>query len=86
MSGYVVADVTTVKDPGLYQRYQALVPLSLRAFNGTYLARGGEVTVLEGSWQPRRLVIVLFESVRRQRHGGTRISTVPPGLCARRRQ
>jgi uncharacterized protein (DUF1330 family) len=63
MSGYVVADVTTVKDPGLYQRYQALVPPALQASNGTYLARGGEVTVLEGSWQPRRLVIVRFESV-----------------------
>ena len=62
MSGYVFADVTTVKDPGLYQRYQRLVPASLRAFNGTYLARGGDVTVLEGSWQPRRLVIVRFES------------------------
>ncbi len=63
MSGYVLADVTTVKDAGLYRRYQALVPPSLRAFNGTYLARGGEVSVLEGSWQPRRLVIVRFESV-----------------------
>ena len=63
MSGHVLADVTTVKDPGLYQRYQALVPPSLQAFNGTYLARGGEVTVLEGGWQPRKLVIVRFESV-----------------------
>jgi uncharacterized protein (DUF1330 family) len=62
MSGYVLADVTTVKDPGLYQIYQALVPPSLRAFDGTYLARG-DVTVLEGSWQPRRVVIVRFESV-----------------------
>ena len=50
MSGYVLADVTTVKDPGLYQRYQALVPPSLRAFNGTYLARGGDLIALEGSW------------------------------------
>jgi len=63
MSGYVLADVTTVKDPGLYQRYEALAPPSLRAFNGTYHARGGDVTVLEGSWQPRRLVMVRFESV-----------------------
>lgn len=35
MSGYLLADVTTVKDPGPYERYQALVPPSLRAFNGT---------------------------------------------------
>jgi uncharacterized protein (DUF1330 family) len=62
MSGYLIADVTDVTDPGLYERYQPLVPPSLRAFNGTYLARGGDVTVLEGSWHPRRLVIVSFDS------------------------
>jgi uncharacterized protein (DUF1330 family) len=62
MSGYLVADVTAINDPGLYERYEPLVPLSLRAFNGTYLARGGDVTVLEGSWHPHRLVIVRFES------------------------
>ena len=38
MSGYPVADVTSINDPGLYERYQPLVPPSLRAFNGTYLA------------------------------------------------
>jgi len=62
MSGYLIADVTGITDPELFKRYQPLVPPSLRAFNGTYLARGGDVTVLEGSWHPRRLVIVRFES------------------------
>ena len=38
MSGYLLADVTAINDPGLYERYQPLVPPSLRAFNGTYLA------------------------------------------------
>jgi uncharacterized protein (DUF1330 family) len=65
MSGYLIADVTAITDPGLYKRYQPLVPPSLRAFNGTYLARGGDVTVLEGSWHPHRLVIVGFESAAR---------------------
>jgi uncharacterized protein (DUF1330 family) len=65
MSGYLIADVTDVNDRGLYERYQPLVPPSLRAFNGSYLARGGDVTVLEGSWHPRRLVIVSFESAAR---------------------
>lgn len=65
MSGYLIADVTAINDPGLYERYQRLVPPSLRAFNGTYLARGGDVTVLEGSWHPHRLVIVRFESAAR---------------------
>jgi uncharacterized protein (DUF1330 family) len=54
MSGYLIADVTDITDPGLYERYQQLVPPLLRAFNGTYLVRGGDVTVLEGSWHRRR--------------------------------
>jgi uncharacterized protein (DUF1330 family) len=62
VSGYLIADVTAIHDPGLYERYQPLVPPSLRSFNGAYLARGGDVTVLEGSWHPRRLVIVRFDS------------------------
>jgi uncharacterized protein (DUF1330 family) len=65
MSGYLIADVTAITDPGLYERYHPLVPPSLRAFHGTYLARGGDVTVLEGSWRPHRLVIVSFESAAR---------------------
>ena len=65
MSGYLIADVTAINDPGLYGRYQSLVPPSLRAFNGSYLARGGDVTVLEGGWHPRRLVIVRFENAAR---------------------
>jgi uncharacterized protein (DUF1330 family) len=65
MSGYLIADVTDITDPELYERYQPLVLPSLRAFNGTYLARGGDVTVLEGRWRPHRLVIVRFESAAR---------------------
>jgi uncharacterized protein (DUF1330 family) len=65
MSAYLIADVTAVTDPGLYERYQPLVPPSLHPFNGTYLARGGDVTVLEGSWHPRRLVVVRFDSAAR---------------------
>jgi len=46
MSGYLIADVTAINDPELYKGYQPLVPPSLRAFNGTYLARGGNVTYI----------------------------------------
>jgi uncharacterized protein (DUF1330 family) len=65
MTGYLIADVTDVKDASLYQRYKPLVPASLQAFNGTYLARGGSVTVLEGSWHPERIVVVRFDSAAR---------------------
>lgn len=65
MSGYLIADVMAINDHGLYESYKPLVPPSLRPFNGTYLTRGGDVTVLEGSWHPHQLVIVRFESAAR---------------------
>jgi uncharacterized protein (DUF1330 family) len=65
MTGYLIADVTDVKDASLYQRYKPLGPASLQALNGTYLARGGGVTVLEGSWHPERIVVVRFDSAAR---------------------
>jgi uncharacterized protein (DUF1330 family) len=30
---------------------------------GRYLARGGELAVLEGDWQPQRLVLLQFEDL-----------------------
>lgn len=65
MSGYLIADVVSVNDPALYDRYKPLVPQSMRAFGGSYLARSGEVTVLEGAWSPKRLVVVRFPSAAR---------------------
>jgi uncharacterized protein (DUF1330 family) len=65
MPGYLIADVTDVKDASLYERYKPLVPASLQAFSGIYLTRSGSVTVLEGSWHPERIVVVRFESAAR---------------------
>jgi uncharacterized protein (DUF1330 family) len=49
-----------VKDPALYERYKQLAPVSIAAHGGKYIARGGKVDVLEGDWNPRRLVILQF--------------------------
>lgn len=66
MAVYVIANVT-VTDPERYAAYSAGVPASLAPYGGTFLARGGAVEVKEGSWQPRRLVIIQFESMERFR-------------------
>jgi len=63
MAAYLIADVTRVDDLALYDRYKPLVPPTLQAYGGTYLARSGPVTVLEGGWNPERIVIVRFDSV-----------------------
>jgi uncharacterized protein (DUF1330 family) len=64
MPAYVVIDID-VNDPATYERYKQLAPPAIAAYGGRYLARGGETAVLEGNWQPKRLVILQFDSVAR---------------------
>lgn len=66
MPAYVVLDIE-VKDTAAYETYKQLAPASLAAYGGSYLARGGRTEVLEGSWTPKRLVILHFESIERAR-------------------
>ena len=64
MPAYVIADVDVI-DPIRYEDYKRLVPLSISKYGGRFLARGGEVTTLEGGWTPGRLVILEFPSLAR---------------------
>jgi uncharacterized protein (DUF1330 family) len=66
MPAYVVVEVT-VHDPDRYDRYKLLAPPSIAAYGGRYIARGGAVETLEGSWSPRRLVLLEFPSAERAR-------------------
>ena len=66
MAAYVIADVE-VTDPAGYDEYRKGVPATIAAHGGRYLARGGEVQVLEGDWIPRRAVILEFPSLERAR-------------------
>ena len=47
-------------DPEQYERYKAASPDAIAAGGGRFLARGGELAVLEGDWRPRRLVVLEF--------------------------
>ena len=64
MVAYVIADVE-VTDPVAYEDYKRMVPATLAAYGGKFVARGGQVEVLEGAWQPKRVVVIEFESVER---------------------
>ena len=64
MSAYVIADID-VQDPVRYDDYRKMVPASITAYGGRFLARGGKVESLEGPWEPKRTVIVEFPSVER---------------------
>jgi len=66
MPAYVIADID-VQDAETYRDYVALVPGTLEPFGGRFLVRGGAHTTLEGSWQPKRLIIVEFPSAEHAR-------------------
>ena len=51
MAAYLIADVEVI-DAGAYEEYRKQVPAIIAAPAGRYLARGGAVEVLEGTWRP----------------------------------
>ena len=62
MSAYIVVQVE-VTEPAGYDEYKKMVPSSLAAYGGKFVVRGGACETLEGSWQPKRLVVLEFPSV-----------------------
>jgi uncharacterized protein (DUF1330 family) len=61
VAAYVVVDIRQT-DPERAARYRELSGPSVERHGGRFLARGGGLTVLEGRWEPDRLVIIEFPS------------------------
>ena len=61
MSAYVIVEID-VQDPVGYEKYKKLASATITAKGGKYLVRGGKTEVLEGDWQPKRIVILEFPS------------------------
>jgi uncharacterized protein (DUF1330 family) len=61
MTAYVIA-AETVKDEAMFDEYRKQVPATLAPFGGTFIVRGGKVTVHEGQWPHLRTVIIEFPS------------------------
>lgn len=59
MPAYVIVQIS-VQDPTTYERYKELAPPSIGVYGGRYLVRGGNITTLEGDWDPGRFVILEF--------------------------
>ena len=64
MAAYVIADLT-ITDPQGFEAYRQMVPATIAKYGGKYVIRGGSMETLEGEWQPKRLVIIEFESAAR---------------------
>jgi uncharacterized protein (DUF1330 family) len=64
MSAYLIAEVE-VTDAALFEQYRAAVPATINAYGGKYLVRGGALEALEGTWQPKRVIVLQFDSMAR---------------------
>ena len=62
MPAYVINDME-VTDPALFEEYKKLSPATVALYGGRFLARGGRIETLEGSWSPKRVVILEFPSM-----------------------
>ncbi|VTU23055.1 MULTISPECIES: DUF1330 domain-containing protein [unclassified Variovorax] len=61
-SAYIIAHVD-VTDPAQYEEYKKLSSEAMKAHGAEVCVRGGKVEVLEGDWNPQRIVILKFPSV-----------------------
>ena len=59
MPAYVIVE-TDITDPERYEQYKAASPGAVAAGGGRFIVRGGELAVLEGEWNPARLVVLEF--------------------------
>jgi uncharacterized protein (DUF1330 family) len=59
MPAYVIVE-TDIHDPEQYEQYKAASPAAVAGGGGRFVARGGELAVFEGDWNPSRLVILEF--------------------------
>jgi uncharacterized protein (DUF1330 family) len=59
MSAYLIYDVE-IHDPVPYGEFMEKIKPLVVSFGGKYLVRGGAHEVLEGDWNPSRLVLFEF--------------------------
>jgi uncharacterized protein (DUF1330 family) len=64
MPAYLIVDLEVV-DPAGYEEYKKLAGATVEKYGGKYIVRGGTSEILEGNWDPKRVVVIEFESMQR---------------------
>ena len=59
MAGFDIVDVE-ITDRALYGEFLERVTATVEGHGGKFIARGGEITVIEGSWKPKRIALLEF--------------------------
>ncbi|MGH7047394.1 MAG: DUF1330 domain-containing protein [Stellaceae bacterium] len=67
MPAYIIAEVQ-VTDPAAYEPYRPLAAASIARFGGRFIVRGGAASLIEGSSQPQRIVVIEFCDAETARH------------------
>lgn len=62
MAAYVINDME-ITDPAIFEEYKKMSPATVAKYGGRFLSRGGATEKLEGSWLPKRIVILEFPSM-----------------------
>ena len=66
MAAYVIVEIL-ITDPEIYETYKLMAPESVAAHDGNYIVRGGATAILEGDWEPERIVVLEFPTADRAR-------------------
>jgi uncharacterized protein (DUF1330 family) len=66
MPAYIIVEID-IHDPVGYEEYKNLAGPTVEKYGGKYIVRGGKTEVLEGNWEPKRIVVLEFESAQRAR-------------------
>ncbi len=64
MAAYFIVNLD-IRDPERFETYRQRVAPLVEEHGGRYLVRGGAHEVIEGDWNPERIVVVEFPSVER---------------------
>ena len=59
MAAFVVVQ-ESIENEAVFNQYRAKVPATIEAYGGKFLARGGNLDVMEGELPYKRLVIIEF--------------------------
>ena len=64
MAGYLIAELN-VTDQELFAEFATKIVELVKDYDGRYLVRGGDTEVIEGDWDPQRVVVIEFDSYAR---------------------
>ena len=64
MAAYIIVEIE-ITEPVGYEEYKKQAADTVHKYDGKYIVRGGKTEVLEGDWNPKRIVVLEFPTMDR---------------------